>query len=86
MNVCFGPGGELYTAESTTGRIKRYQVDAELIGLAGNAEITSGCKHVAVAVSPDGSEVYVLDYGKQRIVVLSSEMEEAKDQLADTSG
>ncbi len=86
MNVCFGPGGKLYTAESTTGRIKRYQVDGELIGLAGNADITSGCKHVAVAVSPDGSEVYVLDYGKQRIVVLSNEIEEAKDQLADTAG
>ena len=35
MNVAFGPGDVVYTAEDNTGRIKRYSPEGELLGLVG---------------------------------------------------
>lgn len=68
MNVAFGPGDEIYTAEDTTGRIKRYSVEGKLLGLVGSAEVVPGCKNVAIAVSKDGSRVYMLDITRKQIV------------------
>lgn len=69
MNVCFGPQGELLTSESGVLRIKRYSVKGELLGLVGQYNGASGCKHVAVGVSKDGSKVYVIDVGLSTIRV-----------------
>ncbi|MCL4202053.1 MAG: hypothetical protein KJ000_06145 [Pirellulaceae bacterium] len=71
MNVAFGPDAEVYTAESTTGRIKRYNAEGELRGLVGSVEIVPGCKKVTIAVSSDGSRVYMLDMTRSHIVVMS---------------
>jgi hypothetical protein len=68
MNVAFGPGGTVYTAEDTTGRIKRYSPDGELLGLVGKADLVPGCKNCAIAVSSDGSRVYMLDITRGHIV------------------
>jgi sugar lactone lactonase YvrE len=61
MNVAFGPGDAVYTAEDDTGRIKRYSPDGELLGLVGAVDLAPGCKNVSIAVSSDGNRVYMLD-------------------------
>ncbi len=61
MNVAFGPGDVVYTAEDDTGRIKKYSPDGELLGLVGSVELVPGCKNVSIAVSSDGNQVYMLD-------------------------
>ncbi len=71
MNVAFGPNGEVYTAEATSGRIKRYSPDGTLVGLVGTVEIVPGCKKVSIAVSQDGSRVYMLDITRGHIVVMT---------------
>ncbi len=70
MNVAFGPGGEVFTAESTTGRIKCYTPEGELIGLVGNVKLVPGCKNVAIAVSPTGDRIYMMDLTRTHIVML----------------
>lgn len=68
MNVAFGPGGDVYTAEDTTGRIKRYSPDGELLGLVGSVDLVPGCNNCSIAVSGDGSHVYMLDITRGHIV------------------
>jgi len=70
MNVRFGPGGELFTSESNVGRVKRYTRDGKLLGVVGVVPVPSGCKHVPLAISADGSRVYVADVGKSEIAIL----------------
>lgn len=71
MNVAFGPGSEVYTAEATTGRIKRFTASGQYLGLVGQAELVPGCKNVAIAVSQDGSRVYMMDLTRTHIVLLT---------------
>ena len=68
MNVAFGPDGVVYTAEDNTGRIKRYSPDGKLLGLVGSVELVPGCKNCSIAVSSDGSRVYMLDITRGHIV------------------
>ncbi len=72
MNVAFGANSDVYTAESTTGRVKRYSPTGELLGLIGSVEIVPGCKKVSIAVSPDGSRVYMLDITRTHIVMMKT--------------
>lgn len=73
MNVAFGPQGSVYTAESTSGRIKRYSTGGELIELVGTVDLVPGCKKVAIAVGPGGDRVYMLDQTRHHIVVMERE-------------
>jgi hypothetical protein len=68
MNGAFGPGGVVYTAEDSTGRIKRYSPEGELLGLVGSVDLVPGCKNCSIAVSDDGSRVYMLDITRGHIV------------------
>lgn len=68
MNVAFGPEGVVYTAEDNTGRIKRYSPDGKLLGLVGSVELVPGCKNCSIAVSSDGTHVYMLDITRGHIV------------------
>lgn len=68
MNVAFGPEGVVYTAEDNTGRIKRYSPDGKLLGLVGSVDLVPGCKNCSIAVSSDGSRVYMLDITRGHIV------------------
>lgn len=68
MNVAFGPGDVVYTAEDNTGRIKRYSKEGELLGLVGSVDLVPGCKNCSIAVSADGSRVYMLDITRGHIV------------------
>ena len=70
MNVNFGPDGTVYTAESNTGRIKQYDSEGQLLSLVGKVDLVPGCKKVAIAVSPDGSRIYMLDITRETILVM----------------
>lgn len=79
MNIAFDASGTLYTAESGLGRVKRYTVDGEYLGLVGytglerftrGSNLAASCSNMALVPSPDGREVYVADIKKQRIRVL----------------
>ena len=79
MNLCFDGSGVLYTAESGLGRVKRYSTDGKYLGLVGyvgverftNAgRLAASCSNIAIAVTPDGSRVYVMDNKNNLIRVL----------------
>lgn len=71
MNLRFGKDGDVLTAESGSGDIKRYSCDGEFLGRLGNADLVGGCKHVAIAANPDGSRVFMLDVPRLKIAVLA---------------
>mgnify|MGYP003860838159 CR=1 FL=1 len=79
MNIRFGPNGEVYTSEASLGRIKRYSIDGQFLGIVGTAEIVPGCKHVPIAISSDGQRVYMLDINRTHVVVLGRK---GKSELA----
>lgn len=70
MNLRFGPGGEVYTSESSLGRIKRFDREGKFLGVVGQVKVVPGCKHVPIAVTADGSRVYLLDITRSQIAVL----------------
>ncbi|MHC4111151.1 MAG: NHL repeat-containing protein [Planctomycetota bacterium] len=79
MNLYFGPKGELYTAESGLGRIKRYSLDGkflELVGYVGvdrfnrATRLATSCSNIALAVNKDASRIYVLDFKNNFIRIL----------------
>lgn len=81
MNLSFGKDGELYTAESGLGRVKRYTTDGKFLGLVGYVgtarfvqagRLAASCSNITVAVNKDGSRIYVLDYDRDIIRVLKT--------------
>ena len=78
MNVAFGPDGTVYTAESNSGRIKRYSSDGELMDHIGSVELVPGCKKVSIAVSSDHQRVYMLDITRNHIIVMEAKPEEQR--------
>ncbi len=79
MNLRFGMDGEVLTAESGIGAIKRFSPDGEYLGLLGHAELRGGCKHVAIAMTSDRKTLFMLDITRSRIAVLKE-----KTSTADT--
>ncbi|MHC4691267.1 MAG: NHL repeat-containing protein [Planctomycetota bacterium] len=86
MNFCFGPKGDLYTAESGLGRIKRYSPDGEFIDLVGyvgverfsrRSRLAASCSNITVAVNKDESRIYVLDFKNNIIRVMGRASTEA---------
>jgi hypothetical protein len=75
MNICFGSGGEVYTAESE-GFIKRFTKEGSFLGVVGQAKVSGGCKNVAIGISPDGERAYFFDLQGSRICVLNRKAEE----------
>ena len=71
MNVAFGDDGSVYTAESGSGRVKRFSSNGTFMELVGQVELVPGCKKVSIAVSPRGDQVYMLDITRGHIVVMS---------------
>lgn len=79
MNLYFGPGGELYTAESGLGRIKRYTADGKYLGLVGYVDtnrftrasrLAASCSNISLRMNEDASRIFVLDYKNSLIRVL----------------
>ncbi len=86
MNVCFNGANEVFTAESGTGRIKRFDAEGKFVAYVGDVDLVPGCKNVSIAVSPDSDRVYMLDLTRNHIVVMKtrSEKPEARDVAAST--
>jgi hypothetical protein len=84
MNLAFGADGVVYTAEDTTGRIKRYKPDGTLLSLVGAADVVPGCKKVSIGVDRAGDRVYMLDITRNHIAVLSRVAPDPTGPLADT--
>lgn len=79
MNLCFGPKGELYTAEAGLGRIKRYSLDGKFIELVGYVgvdrfnratRLARSCSNITIAINKDASRIYVLDFKNNFIRVM----------------
>lgn len=70
MNVCFSKTGDVFTAESNTGRIKRFGADGTFKDFIGDVKLVPGCKNVSIAVAPDLDRVYMLDITRNHIVVM----------------
>ncbi len=82
MNVCFNSDGDVFTAESGTGRIKRFNTDGELVSYVGDVDLVPGCKNVSIAVSPDSSKVYMLDLTRNHIVIMQARETEPTGKTA----
>ncbi len=81
-NVCFNAQGDVYTSESTTGRIKRFDKDGKFLNFVGDVKLVPGCKNVSIAVSPDTSRVYMLDMTRGHIVKMQELDEETRAERA----
>lgn len=71
MNVFCCPNGDVLTAESSIGKIKRFDSEGNLIGYVGRARIGGGCKHVAFGVNEELNLYYVQYEDKNQICVLA---------------
>lgn len=70
MNVRCCENGDILTAESSIGTIKRFSKDGELLGVVGKAKIGGGCKHVAVGFDAKRNRYYMMNVDKDHICVL----------------
>jgi len=82
MNVCFDKDGYIYTAESGSGRIKRFDATGKLISYVGDVDLVPGCKNVSIAVSPVSDKIYMLDLTRNHIKVMEpkANQPEARDK------
>ena len=69
-NVSMGADGSLYVAESAQGAVNRFSKDGKHLGEVGMVKDIGGCVRVTIAVSPDGSRVYMLDTEQNIVRVL----------------
>lgn len=68
MNLRFDDQGNIYTAEASVGRIKKYSPDGKLLSVVGTVKVVPGCKNVAISVH--GDYAYMLDITRNKIAVL----------------
>jgi hypothetical protein len=83
MNLAFGADGTVYTAEDTTGRIKRYSPDGKLLSVVGAADVVPGCKKVSIGVDATGDRVYMLDITRNNVAVLSRVLADPTGPIVD---
>lgn len=69
-NVCMGADGTLYVAESARCAVNRFSTDGTFLDEVGSVKDIGGCVRVTIAVSRDGSRVYMLDTQKNCVRVL----------------
>lgn len=72
MNVLCCANGDVLTAESSVGKIKRFDADGKLIGYVGKARIGGGCKHVAFGFDEKRDRYFVQHEDENQICVLES--------------
>ncbi len=70
MNVQCLPNGEILTAESSIGHIKRFSRDGKLLGFVGTAKVAGGCKHVAIGFDSDRDQYYMMHQDLSHVAVL----------------
>lgn len=70
MNVRCTDNGDIITAESSIGKIKRFNQAGELVAYVGRARIGAGCKHVAVDFDSKKNRYYIQYEDKNEICVM----------------
>ena len=70
MNVRCCDNGDILTAESSIGDIKRFSSDGKLVSYIGRARISGGCKHVALAWDAKLDRYYMMNVSDSPICVL----------------
>lgn len=70
MNVRCCPNGEILTAESSIGDIKRFSKSGEFLGFVGRATVAGGCKHVAIGWDNKRDWHYMMHQDKSTVAVL----------------
>lgn len=70
MNVRCCSNGDILTAESSIGLIKRYNKEGDFLGTVGKARIGGGCKHVAIGFDEKRDRYYMQYEDKNQICVM----------------
>lgn len=70
MNVRCCANGEILTAESSIGHIKRYSQAGEYLGIVGTAKVAGGCKHVAIGFDSARNWHYMMNEDRSHVAVL----------------
>lgn len=99
MNVVCCPNGDILTAESSIGKVKRYNEYGELAAYIGKARIGGGCKHVSIGFDESRDRYYVQYEDENTICVLvpnseaellnaeaTAERRKAEEKLAGLDG
>lgn len=81
MNVCFDSSGHVYTAEASSGRIKRFNSKGDLIDFVGDVDLVPGCKNVSIAVSSVNDNIYMLDLTRNHIKLMQPKPEKTDAEL-----
>lgn len=71
MNVHCCSNGDILTAESSVGKIKRFNTDGEMVGYVGKAMIGGGCKKVTIGFDEGRDRYYVQSEDANEICVLN---------------
>ncbi len=82
MNVRCCSNGDILTAESSIGTIKRYDKEGNLQAVIGKAKIGGGCKHVPLGYDTERDRYYMMYQDKSSICVLVP-IAEAPEETAD---
>lgn len=70
MNVRCCSNGDILTAESSIGWIKRYDREGNLQAIVGKAKIGGGCKHVPIGYDAERDRYYMMYQDRNAICVL----------------
>ncbi len=70
MNVRCCENGDILTAESSIGHIKRFNSDGKYLGFVGTAKVAGGCKHVAIGFDPVRNYYYMMHQDQSHVAVL----------------
>ncbi len=70
MNVRCCSNGEILTAESSIGHIKRFSQAGEYLGFVGTAKVAGGCKHVAIGFDSSRNWHYMMNEDRSHVAVL----------------
>jgi hypothetical protein len=70
MNVRCCANGDILTAESSIGHIKRFNQKGELLSFIGTAKVAGGCKHVAIGFDSDRNYHYMMNEDRSHVAVL----------------
>lgn len=77
MNVLCCPNGDIVTAESSIGHIKRFNDKGEIQAVIGRARIGGGCKHVALGHDTKRDRYYVQYQDMNHICIMLPNAEAA---------
>ncbi|MAT14659.1 MAG: hypothetical protein CMJ46_05240 [Planctomyces sp.] len=70
MNVRCCSNGDILTAESSVGNIKRFSPAGELLANIGHVSVSGGCKNVAIEYDEDRDRYYMMDLPNHTVYVL----------------